>query len=980
VFSAACGDKVTQVVPTGVASVSVSPGTATLNINQSITLTASINMADASAPPVPTWTSSDPAKVSVTQGSANTTIVGLAATPGVAVCAAAGGKSGCATVLVTAAPAVIPATVSIASITVGGNINAPVNPANVVGGIDVRANVSPGNETVSKVVVLVGTTRADSQTFTAAQSAALRSAADEAVATQSAFPPILFSINTAKFSATTGVPTWVNGNYAIAIQIFVAGNTTARATATYQTPLTFNNVNTVIQTTTFTGGASATSTGGFSYKSGTMVASVLPVIYSAGVTMKVGTITFGAAGCDATGPRTVALVAPTTGNAWTGTFTTGAATNETPALGTNFLGYEFRTAAGACAAVIATGEGFTITAEDSNGNTFVPGVAPSNAAANTFRVDNVAPPQPILNYNVLAALSLPNGRTGGWLNDAVTFNGLATSALTDALNAGAGTTSNGLICNNLSAFAQNNCLVGNTAPADLGVGGVTFAVSAAASSSPTTAGAATSLTSATTLPPSATNATNCGIAYSIDALGNKSPIYTNANLTAIATAVISGSNQTCANLIAGASGFTAQRNVLRFGVDRAAPTIAFDASSLAANARINTATLAGEFVVTVADTGALGNSGMNPIGAGTTSGPVLMNMSRHRADGTATRDATGASSGATLVNTGVVYAAPLGSSSITAQSTVGASAGYWTVSVLAQDAAGNQSATLTRTVVGDNSAVIGTSPAVPATITGAFSSASFLNDNLSIRDFYYTVGFGSALIVPATITVAAAPTVVDAYNAATFSNTNFPINTSINTFLGLQNGQTTPPTAYAAGAHPINGLNLFARDQAQAAYTAVTPAPIAATAPTSGVSITNFTGAFANTTSDATLCALAAASGGCTVATATPASATLKATATGATATFNNPFSRVDFYAQNGVDLILIGSVPAASATLVDNGATRVWTYAMTIQATATFTQLGGVSGGAPGAGITRNIYAFGANSAGTVALVSPLVAQTINP
>ena len=89
----------------------------------------------------------------------------------------------------------------------------------------------------------------------------------------------------------------------------------------------------------------------------------------------------------------------------------------------------------------------------------------------------------------------------------------------------------------------------------------------------------------------------------------------------------------------------------------------------------------------------------------------------------------------------------------------------------------------------------------------------------------------------------------------------------------------------------------------------------------------------------------------------------------------------MDFYANNGVDLVLIGSVPAASATLVDNGATRVWTYTLpTLAANPLFTLLGGVSGGAPGASITRAVYAFGASPSGTVALVDAAVNVLINP
>ncbi|MFP5356223.1 MAG: hypothetical protein ACLGIK_13930, partial [Gemmatimonadota bacterium] len=78
-------------------------------------------------------------------------------------------------------------------------------------------------------------------------------------------------------------------------------------------------------------------------------------------------------------------------------------------------------------------------------------------------------------------------------------------------------------------------------------------------------------------------------------------------------------------------------------------------------------------------------------------------------------------------------------------------------------------------------------------------------------------------------------------------------------------------------------------------------------------------------------------------------------------------------------DYQLLGSVAAGSATLVDNGATRVWTY--------TFSLSGSAAGSALGTGVTADIRAFGVSPAGTVALVSnnvnnPIPAQglTINP
>ena len=133
--------------------------------------------------------------------------------------------------------------------------------------------------------------------------------------------------------------------------------------------------------------------------------------------------------------------------------------------------------------------------------------------------------------------------------------------------------------------------------------------------------------------------------------------------------------------------------------------------------------------------------------------------------------------------TGLVIEYPRVSTAITGVSV----AGYYTYGATAFDAAGNSKAvSASRVIVSDDTPATATAPSVPATVAGPFSSASFLNDNLSIRDYFYTVGFGAApaYLAPATIRLAAAPTVVDAFNAATLNNTNVGVNSTIYTFLG----------------------------------------------------------------------------------------------------------------------------------------------------------------------------------------------------
>jgi Bacterial Ig-like domain (group 2) len=921
------------VVALAVHSVTVSPSFVTLNPGGTQGFVANVD-ADPGVARTVTWTSSDAAVATVTAAGVATAVAPGAATI-TATSTANTSVAGAASVTVRTPTS---ARVSIQKVTVAGNLNNPVNLAATAGQIDVTIDVDPGDFVAQKVELLVDNVSVGSQSFTSQQSADLTNAhafADLANAVAST----VISFNTAAFNAATGAVAAINlnGPHTLGAKLTVVGGG-AGGSATPSLAITFANANTWVATLAFTGTtASATGTSGTSaglaYKRGGLTITALPVIYNAGqaIVATGSVVNFGSGFCDASGNGTRNV--PLTGS---GPYTAAFPQTSGGSVATvnSVANYEFSSAA--CGGI--AGEVPTLTAVDNNGNTIFAAAVPTGTTG--IRLDNRAPGVPTFMAN-------PNGRQNSWINGTVAIG------------------------NNTSA-TSNNWLVNGTADAGIGGGAVTATsylrfvrIGDGSAGTVAAAKAATAANTLTTPAPTVSNTSLCAVISAQDELGNES--------------TLPSSSATCSAPPAAPSTPVAAQSLL-FGVDIAPPTIAYDASSLADQARLIGGSIGGSFVVTLADTGAVGNSGML---AGT---PAFGNTIRRTAAGTTFPAdcvvGTSASSN-TVCNqsgTNMTYALPLASTGATVS---GATiAGYYTFDATAFDAAGNSTPIPAgaRVIVYDNTPVTATAPAVPVTITGAFSAAAFLNDDLSIRDYYWTAGFGTALVAPATITLAAAPTVVDAFNAATLSNTNVGINTSINTFLGLQDGTTTPPTAYAAGSNPLNAVNLFARDQTQVAYTGPASAAVAPTAPATGVSVTNFTGAFAPATNAATLCALAAASAGCTVAAATPASATWSATATGATAVFNNPFSRVDFYASNGTDLVLVGSVPAASATLVDNGATRVWTYSLGVSASSLFTQLGGVSGGAPGAAVVTTFYAFGANAAGNVALVSSGTVQTINP
>jgi hypothetical protein len=420
-FLAACGDKVTvqEYTPPAttakVNSVEVTPATATLNIGQTITMTAAVN-ADAGLATTVTWSSSDATKASVSTAGV---VTAVAATPGVAICATSTvdtGKKGCATVVVSAATQVVPATVSINSITASGNLNGTVNPAAVAGAIDVTLNVNPGNQTISKVEVLFGSIVAYTQTFTAAQAAALRFAADEAVAAQTTFPQVVAPINTAAFNATTGVPTWMNGATTLQAKVYTtASGSSQAASASVSQTLTLANVNAFSTTTAVansgTPGA-ANNAAGFRYTRGDLTATIIPVSYN-GIAADNIVVNFGTAACDgsATAQRTKA--ATKSGSTFTATFANSGA-----AGAANLSNYSFNAAA--CAAANLTGEQFSIVAAtDGSGNAFTTTALPINVGSG-YRMDNWAPTAPTLNFTIASVRNNLN-----WVNDAVPFNNTA---------------------------------------------------------------------------------------------------------------------------------------------------------------------------------------------------------------------------------------------------------------------------------------------------------------------------------------------------------------------------------------------------------------------------------------------------------------------------------------------------------------------------------------------------------------------------
>jgi len=488
-------------------------------------MTAAVN-ADAGIATTVTWTSSDATKASV---SAAGLVTALVATPGVAICAtstANTGVKGCGSVVVTAATATTPASASIAGV-FSGNLTTPITPTNVTGTIFAQVNLAPGTETISKVYLLIGTTIADSQVFTAAQSAALRYAADNVgPANDVAQPTIILTANTAGFNATTGVANFTNGA-GLALKVQVVVGAAVRATATYSASLTLNNADDLIAsvTTASTAMTTANSVLGFQWK---RITDSLDVKFTY--------VSFSG--------RTVSKmsVRPVCGDSvWTNVTTPFSVRYRVPTAG-----YQTTNSAGGCTSTAVTdGESpvFSSMQMTDGAAATVTALNTTNATALRARYDNVGPAAPTVSL-------ARNDRSSSWINAAFkpTTVYSASTAKDGAITTGTYTDGG------VSAGAATTDAATPTFQAFYISGGAPFS----------TAGTLTALTTITALGESTVNNAFCLVVRSYDALGNVSP------LPAI--------NTTCGSATEGA---------VQFGVDLTAPTANWVGSNSAGTDSLN---------------------------------------------------------------------------------------------------------------------------------------------------------------------------------------------------------------------------------------------------------------------------------------------------------------------------------------------------------------------------------------------------------
>ena len=286
------------------------------------------------------------------------------------------------------------------------------------------------------------------------------------------------------------------------------------------------------------------------------------------------------------------------------------------------------------------------------------------------------------------------------------------------------------------------------------------------------------------------------------------------------------------------------------------------------------------------------------------------------------------------------------------------SVAYFTVNAQAKDKAGNTSSTTTHTLVYDNGPATATAPSVPGSIAAGkpFPGATYLNDNLSIRDYYGTMSYGDGIRLGI-----GGPQAVDAFNSSTFTRLNHPVsqNVGLVTTSGLLNPYAAIQTSQGSEGQRMSAVSVYVRDQAASTYaTANTPIPSAnftgvphdslgfraqgteANQDAFSVAFHGLNDAAGDAADGYLVCGIAkcAKTGSLDASTATTLNVQYRFTRTEA-GTFREPIERLDVWVVDHNNVAwLVGSDTAGSSDRVggsgNNARFRRWTYSVTLPGT----------------------------------------------
>ena len=542
-----------------------------------------------------------------------------------------------------------------------------------------------------------------------------------------------------------------------------------------------------------------------------------------------------------------------------------------------------------------------------------------------------------------------NGRENGWINADVGISG--------KFNA-----------NN----AKDNWLVEGEGGAGAdGIGGYNMGVRIGASLKAALRAAATS-----TLPAESDDSDSyCAVAVATDNLGNLAPLPDSTGMCREAptgadvivtlivdpdTTVAYGFDTTPADSTDATSVSFANRT-LEFGVDTTAPIIELGNDDYDMRTIAVATDLPGIAFEPADDESNVGNSGLH------SDNGLMVKAERRTASATQciTVGADGAVADDAARNRNCSYIATDAITTTVSVADRTNEQAYWTVSGRAHDQAGNNSTVVSHTFAYDNVAAQATPPAAPGVVTAGkpFQGATYLNDGLSIRDYYGTMNYGDITGATGFSLGIGAPVTVDAFNAATLTNENHPVTSQVGivTTAGVGDPyaatQTTIPADSAgAGAgtlQPISGVSIGVRDQAGAYVvvpTAIADANVTGQVAdwlgfrtdTDGFADAGYTFQYPGTATTYTVCGYAKCEAP-TNGTAPPSTVKIEVRAqAAATGTFRDPFERVDFWMTdaNGVAWLVGSDASGTGGRLGGDGTggdprIRTWSYSVTLAGTA---------------------------------------------
>ena len=298
---------------------------------------------------------------------------------------------------------------------------------------------------------------------------------------------------------------------------------------------------------------------------------------------------------------------------------------------------------------------------------------------------------------------------------------------------------------------------------------------------------------------------------------------------------------------------------------------------------------------------------------------------------------------------------------------------YYTLTGSAVDQAGNFATPASHTFVFDATVATATAPAAPGSLEAgeSFQIASFLNDDLSIRDYYVTANFPDVgAITPIRLGIVT-PTEVDAFDAASLTHRNFSVTTDVDTYAGLQEN------AAATDVLELATVSVAVRDQADSDGTndATNSAALTVEDADDGfdADADPFTVAF--TADEAAICA-AEDTDDCDDAVEDETSTELEVVATATNAgAFSDPFERVDFWVRdvNGASWMLGSDTSGDSGRVGGTGAdarNRTWTYSLDATAANLYMLTREAAFPPTSDSDSHTVLAFGVNDDG-IALVS---------